>query len=111
MRNDFYIYIGCPAEWKNEMRLRDTDFTVVCDAWFKKNGFYHCLEVDLHQKMTENKAKIQRYKGLFQNAGVANLLGYFPKVIWVTTTEHRRKQLKELSEGLPYEVYTIKEIQ
>lgn len=110
MRNDFYIYSGFPHEWRNEMRLKDHEYNVICDAWFKKEGRFHILEVDLNQKMKENKNKIMKYRGLFQNKSIQDYLGYFPTLIWLTTTELKRKQLKALCEGLPFEVYTIDDI-
>lgn len=111
MRNDFYIYTGYPHEWKNEMRLKDGEYTVICDAWFKKDGLYRILEVDSTQKMKVNRSKIEQYKGLFKNGAIREYLGYFPKIIWLTTTELRRKQLKELCVGLPCEIFTIQDIQ
>lgn len=109
MRNDFYIYIK-PQEWKNEVKIGDGKYSVVCDAWYKKNGFNHFLEVDVTQKMKENKAKVKQYLGLFQNGLLANHLGYFPKLIWLTTTDLRKKQLLEVCKGIPCEVYIIGEI-
>jgi hypothetical protein len=110
MRNDFYIYVGFPSEWKNEMKLSDGDFTVICDAWFKINGKYHILEVDHTQTMKENRNKIQKYRGLFENGIVKEHLGYLPLLIWLTTTELRKKKLVEVCKGLPYEVYTTNDI-
>lgn len=110
MRNDFYIFSGFPLNWKNEMRLKDDEFNVICDAWFKKDGRYHILEVDLNQKMKENRNKIMKYKGLMQNGTIKHVYGYFPTLIWLTTTELKRKQLKDLSEGLPHEIFTINDI-
>jgi hypothetical protein len=110
MRNDFYIHSGFPHDWRNEMKLKDDVYTVICDAWFKKNGRYHILEVDLNQKMKENRIKMTKYKGLFQNGAVKAFYGYFPTLIWLTTTELKKKQLKDLCEGLPCEIYTINDI-
>lgn len=110
MRNDFYIYAGYPHEWKNEMRIRDEEENVICDTWFKWKGKYHILEVDHSQTMKENRNKVIKYKH-FQEAGaIQENLGYFPTLIWLTTTEMRKKRLMELSIGLPYEVYTINDI-
>lgn len=110
MRNDFYIYSGFPHDWKNEVKIKDSKNTVICDAWFKKSGFYQFLEVDHTQKMKENRAKIEQYRGLLQNGELAGQLGYFPKLIWLTTTELRRQKLKELALGLPCTVYTLEDI-
>ncbi len=110
MRNDFYIYAGFPLDWSNEIRLKDNEHAVICDAIYKSKGKYHCLEVDYKQQMKENRHKIQRYNGLFNNGVIKEQLGYFPTLVWLTTTELRRKQLKELCKGLPHFVYTINDI-
>lgn len=110
MRNDFYIYAGYPHEWKNEMKVKDGQFSVICDAWFKSNGKFHFLEVDSLQKMKANRAKIVQYKGLFENGAIQEHFRYFPLLIWLTTTELRRKQLKELCNPLPCAIYTLDDI-
>ncbi len=110
MRNDFYIFMGNPAEWKNEMKVRDNVHSVVCDAWFKSNGKYHFLEVDRTQKMKANAAKIKEYFGLFENKALSGHLGYFPTIIWLTTSELRKKRLAALCQGLPYVIYMIDDI-
>lgn len=110
MRNDFYIFSGFPSEWVNEARIKDDKHSVICDAWFKSNGKFYILEVDLLQKMKENRNKIAKYRGLLENGVIKENLGYFPTLIWVTTTELRKRQLKELCNGIPCLVYTIDEI-
>jgi hypothetical protein len=110
MRNDFYIYAGYPSEWKNEMKLSDGEMTVICDSWFKRDGKYHILEVDHCQTMKENRNKIDKYRKLFDNGVMKAHLGYLPLLIWLTTTELRKKKLTELCKGLPYVVYTIDDI-
>ena len=110
MRNDYYIYSGFPLEWNNEMRLKDHEYAVICDAIYKSKGKYYCLEVDYKQQMKENRHKIQCYNGLFSNGVIKEQLGYFPTLIWITTTELRRKQLIELCKGLPHIVHTINDI-
>lgn len=110
IRNDFYIYMGFPHEWENEIKVGDGTFAIICDSYFKKDGKYHFLEVDYTQKMNINKKKLEQYKGLMREGKIAKHLGYFPKLIWITTTELRRKQLIELCKGLPYAIYTEKDI-
>lgn len=109
-RNDFYIYMGCPHDWENEIKVSNKSFTVICDSYFKKDGKYQFLEVDSTQKMNVNKKKIEQYRGLMRDGELSRHLGYFPKLIWLTTTELRRKQLTSLCKGLPYAVYTINDI-
>lgn len=110
MRNQFYIYVGFPGEWKNEMKLSDGEFNVVCDAWFKSNGKYHILEVDHYQTMKENANKIAKYRGLYVNKIMEKDIGHIPPLLWVTTIELRKKKLAELCKGLPCAVYTINDI-
>jgi hypothetical protein len=110
MRNQFYIYAGFPSEWKNEIKLTDDEFTVICDAWFKSNSKFHILEVDYQQTMKENRNKIEKYRGLYKNKSMENKLGHIPTLLWITTTELRKKKLVELLKGLPYAVYTINDI-
>lgn len=110
MRNDFYIYMGFPHDWQNEIKVSDGTFTIDCDCYFNKDGKYQFLEVDSTQKMNINKKKIEQYKGLMRNGELTKHLGYFPKLIWLTTTELRRKQLTELCKGLPYRVFTTNDI-
>jgi hypothetical protein len=110
MRNDFYIYTGFPHEWKNEFKVGDGNHEVICDAWFKKDGRYHYLEVDSIQKMSENRKKIERYLALLKGGIIKEHFGYFPTLVWVTTSELRRKRLQELCKDLPCQVYTIDEI-
>jgi hypothetical protein len=110
MRNDFYIFVGYPHEWKNEMKLSDGINTVVCDAWFKSNGKYNILEVDHCQTMKENRNKIEKYRGLFEAGAVEKHFGYFPMLIWLTTTKLRKRKLMELCEGLPHFIYTVDDI-
>lgn len=110
MRNDFYIFSGFPHDWRNEIKVSDNEYTVICDAVYHKESKYHFLEVDSLQKMKANRAKIAQYKGLFANKTIHEHFGYFPKLVWLTTTEFRKKQLIELCKGLPYAVYTINDI-
>lgn len=108
MRNALFLTLGCPADWRNEIKLKVGDeLTIVADALFKRGGDrLNIVEVDYAQKMAENRLKIEKYKRL-QSLGVFIIK---PKFYWVTTTEHRRKQLRELSDGMDVEIYLAKEI-
>lgn len=110
MRNYFYMFIGYPSNWKNEMKVSDGQYTVICDAYFNSKGMNHFLEVDSTQKMIENRKKIEQYKGMYRNKAIEKHIGHFPVLVWITTTELRRKQLSELCAGLNYKVFTIDEI-
>lgn len=111
IRNDFYIYSGCPTEWKNEVKLGNgKDISVICDSWYKSEGFFNILEVDHLQSMKENRTKVMKYLALYECGIFENKLGYFPPLTWVTTTELRRKQLQDICKDLPSVVYTINDI-
>jgi len=108
LRNQFWLFYKCPRDWKNEVKISNGKASVVSDAVFTRNGFYHFLEVDNLQSMKENRAKITRYKNLLES--LVKQYGYHPTIVWVTTTEHRRKQLEKSCEGLKVKVYTIIDI-
>lgn len=108
MRNEFWLFYKCPRDWKNEVKISNGNHSVVADAVFTRNGFYHFLEVDNVQSMKENRTKITRYKILSES--LVKQYGYHPTLIWLTTTEHRRKQLEKESNGLKAKVYTLSDI-
>jgi len=108
MRNQFWLFYKCPSDWKNEVKISNGKASVVADAVFSRNGFYHFLEVDNLQSMKENRTKIIRYKDLSES--LLKQYGYHPTIVWLTTTEHRRKQLGKASEGLKVKVYSIDDI-
>jgi hypothetical protein len=102
MRNQLYIACGCPATWKNEVKLMvPNEVSVIADAVFVTAGAYNIVEIDNTQKMCANRSKVEKYRKLLE-------LGVFdksPKFIWMTKTEHRKKQLLKLCEGLRVTVY------
>lgn len=112
MRNSFWLYNGCPNDWQNEIKVDDGKTTIITDAFYKKLETYHFLEVDNKQMMKENRLKINRYLDLYRNRAVANQLGHFPTVVFLTTTELRRLQLKEICNDLPFvtHVFTLDDI-
>lgn len=103
MRNDLYIAMGQPSTWKNEMRFGIKDVaSLVVDATFIKDKIMHVVEVDHKQKMSKNRTKIEKLKKIQEKK-------YF-KLIWVTTTEYRRKQLEKLCDGIDCTVFTTKDL-
>lgn len=102
MRNNIWLFNDRPNDWKNEVKVSDGSVSLTVDAmftdaWDRK----HFLEVDSTQTMKENRNKIQRYKKLYDNGLVEQKLGHFPTLVWLTTTEHRRNELKRECDGLP----------
>lgn len=112
MRNDLWLFNDCPSDWKNEVKVSDGYTSIVMDAMFKDSwGRSHFVEVDHTQSMRENHVKIAKYKDLYKYGAIEEKLGHFPTLVWLTTTENRRKQLKEACEGLPaVMVFTTQDI-
>ncbi|MGR6906136.1 replication-relaxation family protein [Lysinibacillus sp. BSL11] len=108
MRNEFWLFFKCPKDWKNEIKISNGTNTVVTDSMFTRNGFQYFLEIDNIQKMKVNRDKIKRYKNLMPS--LIQQFGYIPTLVWLTTTELRRKQLVEACEGLKCQVYTMDDI-
>lgn len=109
LRNQFWLFYKCPRDWQNEMKaIIDEKTAIVVDAMFTRNGFQHFLEVDNLQTMKENREKIKRYRVLMNS--LVKQYGYFPTLVWVTTTEQRRKQLEKACEELKVKIYTIDDI-
>jgi len=112
MRNEMWLFYGCPPDWKSEIKVSDGKTAVIVDAMFMKMLQYHFLEVDRMQPMKENRNKIANYKKLAENGLIAQKLGHFPTLVWLTTTELRRKQLQDACKTLPsVKVYTLEDIQ
>lgn len=109
MRNESWLFFRCPQDWKNEVKISNGTISVISDAVFTQNGFHHFLEVDHTQTMKENRQKIERYKNLLES--LVMQFGYYPTLIWLTTTKHRREQIERFSSGLKVKVYTIDDIQ
>ena len=108
MRNEFWLFYKGPMDWKNEVKISDGTTSIVVDGMFTRNGFTHFLEVDNLQTMKVNREKIKRYKSLMEN--LVKQIGYYPTIVWLTTTELRRKQLEDSCGGLKCKVYTINDI-
>lgn len=109
MRNQFYIFAKCPGEWKIEQKIGGQ---LICDAAFYQSGKWHFVEVDNNATMTANKAKIEKYKKLYESKMFQNHkeYGYFPLILWITTNDYRQKKLLELCKGIPSNVFTIEDI-
>lgn len=99
MRNDLYIHLQCPRSWRNEVKIthrsNDNITTVVADAHFKSNRHY-IVEIDNMQKMQKNRQKVERYRRLVEKG----VFDGMPGLIWVTSTEYRKRVLEDLCDGL-----------
>jgi hypothetical protein len=97
MRNDIYIFYHYPRDWKAEAKTRwkegGKEYSVVSDARFTYHGQMYFLEVDIQQKMAENKRKVEKYAHLFrfiQRQQIGE-----PILLWYTVSEVKKKQLEK----------------
>jgi hypothetical protein len=106
MRNELYLALNRPMTWKNEKKftVKTLGVELVCDARYKNGDKYTFIEVDHTQRMNKNRVKIQKYRKL------CGALKVQPELIWITTTEHRRKRLEKLCEGISTRVFTIEDL-
>jgi hypothetical protein len=118
MRNEAYIFFGCPKKWGVEEAIKDAQGNVFIrpDVIFAveendRERFYF-LEIDYMQKMINNKKKIEKYASLQEKNLLQRSLGYFPTVIFITVSDIRKQKLaKECQRhGVPYQIYTLDEI-
>jgi hypothetical protein len=110
MRNDAYIHYT-NEDWKNEVKFSvDGVVSLIPDAYFRHNQRRHFLEVDHLQHMIKNKEKIEKYKRLYETGVFQQKLKYFPRIVWVTLTESRKKQLLEWCSGLDIVIHVWHEI-
>lgn len=100
MRNDYFIFIGKPGSWRNEIKIDipGTKNSIITDAAYVINKFHHFVEIDYKQSMSQNVTKIKRYKEI-SNANPNFVLE------WVTTTPYRKKRLESLCKGLNFKIY------
>jgi hypothetical protein len=109
MRNELYLALRQPASWQNEIQidLKSKRIRIITDALYVERGRDHYVEIDHTQKMSVNRAKMVKYRALIESGAVKPT----PRLVWVTTTEHRRCRLTELCRGLDAKIYTILEVQ
>jgi SOS-response transcriptional repressor LexA len=107
MRNEFYIYYGCPGVWYIEKEIVINGKTYVKpDVIFKTDRFYF-LEVDHTQSMINNKRKINKYVELKQTGAFQQQYGYFPLLLWLTTSKLRKEKLEKHCEEVRLETFVV----
>ncbi|MEK4302376.1 replication-relaxation family protein [Oceanobacillus sp. FSL W8-0428] len=105
MRNDLYIKLGMPSDWKKERPVKWGENKLIPDATFKKSGEFHFVEIDNQQTMATNIEKIKKYKDL--SYVIFQQYNHRPTVIWYAVSELRKKKLEKLcvKYGLKFVVY------
>lgn len=115
MRNDLYIYYGCPKDWAVEKKtyfkvLGNNERWIIPDARFQVCDVWHYVEIDRIQTMPANKKKISDYAEL--SSIIQADLGYKPKIIFYTVKTSREGKLRELCQeaGLDCTIYTQEDL-
>lgn len=105
MRNDLYIKLGMPSDWKKERPVKWGENKLIPDATFRKAGEYHFIEIDNQQTMATNTEKIKKYKEL--SHVIFKQYNHRPTIIWYSVSDIRKEKLSSLCKkhGLKFEVY------
>ena len=103
MRNDLYIYYGCPKSWEVEKKVTfkptiGEEKYIVPDARFFEAARWHFVEVDRSQSMSVNKKKLATYAELsfLMECSYENK----PEIIFYTLKESRQQYLKNICDSM-----------
>lgn len=106
MRNDLFILLGQPDDWKKEFPVkRNGEVYLIPDAMFTRHGIYHFVEIDNTQTMKTNLEKIKKYKELF--IGMEKQFKHKPELIWYSLSPIRKEKLRAACEkaGIKFKIY------
>jgi len=105
MRNDLYIKLGMPADWKKEQPIKWGDHRLIPDVTYRVNNEYHFVEIDYRQQMRTNYEKIEKYTSL--SKAIFNTYKHHPTLIWYTLSDVRNGKLKEActKAGVKFSIY------
>lgn len=111
LRNEVYIYFGCPVDWRMEHTLASEQITlssfqikieglslkgqkkVIADAVFNRNGYFNIVEIDNTRNMVDNKKKIELYREILPGFQV-------PKLWFFTTFRGSEEEVGEVDAGV-----------
>ena len=105
MRNDMYIKLGMPSDWKKEYPVKFGTETIIADAMYQEKGVFHFVEVDNVQTMKTNYDKIKKYKQLFEL--IKRQYNHVPILIWYSLSDTRKSKLQDacVKNGLKFKIY------
>ena len=105
MRNDLYIMLGQPKDWRKEVPINFNADQLIPDAMFKRDGKFHFVEIDNEQAMRTNYDKIKKYKEL--ERVILGRYKHKPTLIWYTLSSARKEKLQEACEkaGIQFKIY------
>lgn len=109
MRNDVFIQRN-PEIFRTETKITIGDIRVIPDVWMQHKGAFYFVEIDNTQRMVKNKEKLQKYRALKSIGAFQQKYGYFPRILWVTALESRKKQLLDMFNGFDVTVSLWEEI-
>jgi len=109
MRNDLFIQRR-PEIFRPETKITVGDIKIIPDVWMRDKGAYYFVEIDHMQRMIKNKQKLDKYIKLKESGAFQEQYGYFPRIIWVTALESRKKSLEDMFAGFDCRVYLWDEI-
>lgn len=90
LRNDLYLRLGLPANWKKEVEIKlNSNKVLVADAAFTEGDRMYFIEIDVNSSMQANNSKIKRYAEIVRNLNCPST------IIWYTLIEARKKILRE----------------
>ena len=93
LRNDLYIRLGCPKDWRKEVPINiNGEKALVADAVFTKGNVIYFVEVDNRTSMQTNNSKIKRYAEVF------NGLNRPATLVWYTLINSRKVKLRKTCE-------------
>lgn len=106
MRNDLYIKLGMPSDWRKEMPVRiNGEVILVPDAMYKSRGEFVFVEIDNQQTMKSNADKIQKYKELSQV--IFSKFNHTPTLIWYSLSDVKKEKLRAACKqhGVKFKIY------
>jgi hypothetical protein len=93
MRNELYICLGMPSDWRTEVPVTWGENKLIPDAMYHLKGEVHFVEVDNTQPMRANYDKIKKYSELSRL--IFESKKHLPTLIWCTVTAARIVKLEE----------------
>jgi len=102
LRNDLYIRLGCPKDWRKEVPINiNGEKALVADAVFTKGNVIYFVEVDNRTSMQTNNSKIKKYAKVFRG------LNRPATLVWYTLIKSRKDKLRDNCEraGVSCRIY------
>ncbi|HDR7969505.1 TPA: replication-relaxation family protein [Bacillus pacificus] len=99
LRNEAWIYYGCPDNWQIERPLEYTydreKHTIIPDAIFSKGSTPIFVEIDRTMSMKKNMEKLEHYKRVIHIYQKQSNLT--PEVVFITESDFRKQRLLDVA--------------